>query len=104
MDLLKTASALALLLAATAAAGQDAQTLRTRSLAATCATCHGTEGRALEGAPLLPLSGMPAPQLAQQLRAFRSGDRPSTVMQQIVKGYTDAQIDQLAAWFAAQPR
>jgi cytochrome subunit of sulfide dehydrogenase len=104
MDLLKAGCALALILGTAGAAAQDAQTLRIRSLAATCGTCHGTEGRALPNAPLLPLAGMPAPQLAQQLRAFRSGDRPSTVMQQIVKGYTDAQIDQVAAWFAAQPR
>ncbi|WP_280153102.1 cytochrome C [Piscinibacter sp. XHJ-5] len=102
MDVLKAAMALAWLSAATASMAQDERTLQVRSLAATCATCHGTEGRALEGTPLLPLAGMPAPQLARQMRAFRSGDRPSTVMQQIIKGYTDAQIDQLAAWFAAQ--
>jgi cytochrome subunit of sulfide dehydrogenase len=104
MDGVKATCAAALLLACATVAAQDERTLQVRSLAATCATCHGTEGRALEGAPLLPLAGMPAPQLAQQLRAFRSGDRPSTVMQQIVKGYSDAQIDQLAAWFAAQQR
>jgi cytochrome c553 len=38
------------------------------------------------------------------MRAFRDGSRPATVMHQIAKGYTDAQIDAMAAWFAAQKR
>ena len=38
------------------------------------------------------------------MRAFRDGKRPATVMHQIAKGYTDAQIDAMAAWFAAQKR
>ena len=42
--------------------------------------------------------------LGDQMRAFRDGQRPATVMHQIAKGYTDQQIDALAAWFAAQKR
>ena len=38
------------------------------------------------------------------MRAFRDGQRPATVMHQIAKGYTDPQIDAIAAWFAAQKR
>jgi cytochrome c553 len=38
------------------------------------------------------------------MRAFRDGKRPATVMHQIAKGYTDTQIDAIAAWYAAQPR
>jgi sulfide dehydrogenase cytochrome subunit len=38
------------------------------------------------------------------MRAFRDGQRPATVMHQIAKGYTDAQIDVLAAWFSALKR
>jgi cytochrome c553 len=38
------------------------------------------------------------------MRAFRDGKRPATVMHQIAKGYSDPQIDTLAAWFAAQKR
>ncbi len=78
------------------------QALRTRSLAATCAACHGTAGRALPGAPVPGLAGLPAAELIAQMKAFKEGGRTATVMPQIAKGYSDAQIEQLAAYFAAQ--
>ena len=82
--------------------GQDAQA---RNLAAPCAICHGTEGRsATSDSPLIPLAGLPRDHIATQMRAFRDGKRPATVMHQIAKGYTDPQIDAIAAWFAAQKR
>ena len=82
------------------ACAQDAQALRARSLAATCAQCHGTDGRAIDGATVPGLAGMPAPYLAEQMRAFKSGARAGSVMPQLAKGFSDAQIDALAAWFA----
>ena len=91
-----------LALASGCASAQDAlteQALRARSLAATCAACHGTDGRAAAGASLPGLAGMPAATLAEQLKAFKSGARAGTVMPQLAKGYSDAQIEQLAAWF-----
>jgi sulfide dehydrogenase cytochrome subunit len=36
------------------------------------------------------------------VKDFRDGKRPSTIMQQLAKGYTDAEIDAAAAYFAAQ--
>jgi cytochrome c553 len=75
-----------------------------RNLAAGCAICHGTEGKVAPGAPVIPLAGLPRDHIASQMRAFRDGQRPATVMHQIAKGYSDAQIDALAAWFAAQKR
>jgi len=89
-------------LAALPAAAQDVQG---RNLAAGCAICHGTDGRsATKDSPLIPLAGLPRDHIATQMRAFRDGKRPATVMHQIAKGYTDAQIDTLAAWFASQKR
>jgi sulfide dehydrogenase cytochrome subunit len=76
---------------------------RAQQLASACAICHGTDGRG-DAKVLPPLAGMPREQIASQLRAFRDGQRPATVMQQIAKGYTDEQIDALAAYFAAQKR
>lgn len=76
--------------------------LRVRSLAAQCAQCHGTDGHAVAGNEVPGIAGMPAGYLAEQLRAFRAGTRPATVMQQLAKGYSDAQIEQLARYFAAQ--
>ena len=97
--------ALALLLAAPfAALAQSPDALQVRSLAATCANCHGTDGRTLQGSPVAPLAGMPADYLLQQLRAFRDGSRPATVMHQIAKGYSEPQLQQLASYFAAQKK
>jgi len=89
------------------ALGAQAQTaappsLQIRSLAATCAACHGTDGKAEAGAGLIGLKGRDKDYLVAQLTAFRDGTRSATVMHQIAKGYTPEQIDQLAAYFAAQ--
>ena len=85
-----------------AAQGQDA--LYIRSQAATCANCHGTAGRSVEGSAVPQLAGMPRQQMEAQMLAFKSGSRPATVMHQLSKGYTDAQIAQLAGYFAAQTK
>jgi sulfide dehydrogenase cytochrome subunit len=90
-------------LASTAAFAQADSTLHLRSLAATCAACHGTEGRAVSGAGMVSLRGLDRQHLQSQLLAFRDGTRPATVMHQIAKGYTAEQIEQLAAYFAAVP-
>jgi cytochrome c553 len=93
------------LAAALFAAGAHAQTqeqLYVRSMAGSCAQCHGTDGRTAAGAPLPALAGMPREQLLAQLQAFKAGTRPSTIMQQLAKGYSDAQLAQLAGYFAAQ--
>lgn len=94
--------ALAVFAAATPALAQDARALQMSTLAGTCAACHGTQGRAVSGAAVPGLAGMPATYMAEQLKAFKAGARPATVMHQLAKGYSDAQIDQIAAYFAAQ--
>lgn len=94
---------LALMLAAGAApAADDTARLRTRALAATCAQCHGTDGHAVAGEAMVRLAGLPQDYLLSQLMAFRSGQRPATIMHQITKGYSQEQLETLAAYFAAQ--
>jgi len=93
-----------LLAAALAAAYSVHAQENARNLASACAICHGTQGVPPPGAPVVPLAGMPREHIATQMRAFRDGQRPATVMHQIAKGYTDAQIDAMAAWFATQKR
>ena len=102
---MKRRSALISLLFAIAgptSAQSTAPTLAVRSLAASCGACHGTDGHAVDGEAMVALAGRPREALAAQLRAFRES-RDVTVMHQIARGYSDAQIDTLAAYFAAQP-
>ncbi len=71
-----------------------------RNLAAACANCHGTNGASQRGMP--NLAGQQPAYLVQQMQDFRAGKRPATIMHQIAKGYTDEQIDALAAYFSEQ--
>ncbi len=92
-------------LAATAQAQPQAATqLHNRATAAMCANCHGTDGRTVEGSAIPSLVGMPKDYMILQLKAFKGGSRPATVMHQITKGLTDAQIDTIANYYAATKR
>ncbi len=90
---------IALLAAANAAAAPEIS--RGARLAATCVACHGTNGDT-RGATLPRLAGQSQQALSASLHAFKTGARQSTIMTQIAKGYTDEQIELLAAYFAAQ--
>jgi sulfide dehydrogenase cytochrome subunit len=92
-----------LLIAATAVAAAPAfaQDAVTRSLAATCANCHGTDGRSVT-TQVPALAGVPRQNIVSALKGFKDGTRPATVMHQLAKGYTDAQIDALAGYFSSQ--
>jgi len=93
---------LALAASASQAWAKDPQRLRTRALAATCAQCHGTDGHAVEGEALVRLAGLPKDYILNQLLAFRTGQRPATIMHQITRGYSQEQLDEVATYFAAQ--
>lgn len=101
---LHIAVALFMGVAAHAANAQDSAALHMRSLAATCANCHGTDGRTTEGSAIPSLVGMPKSYMLMQMKAFKDGTRPATVMHQISKGITDQQIDSIANYFAATKR
>jgi len=89
----------ALLLAAGSALAQGNPNLG-RDIAATCANCHGTRGVSAGGNE--PLAGMPKAEMVQKMQDFKAGRRPATIMHQLAKGYTDAQIEAAAEYFAAQ--
>lgn len=72
-----------------------------RFVAANCANCHGTHGIAKGAMP--SLAGQKKEYIVEQMRAFRDGKRPATLMHQIAKGYTDAQVEAIADFFARQP-
>ncbi|MCG2578584.1 c-type cytochrome [Dechloromonas sp. XY25] len=92
----------AALLLATAGTAYAADANLGRNLAATCANCHGTNGQAVKGSGMDALAGMEKAKLLQKLADFRSGDKPASIMHQISKGYTEAQLDLIATYFAAQ--
>jgi cytochrome c553 len=94
-----TASLVAALVVAHApAAAQEAAAGRAKAQA--CAVCHGAQG--LSAQPDAPnLAGQPALYLATQLRAYRSGARRHEVMNVMARPLSDADIADLAAWYAA---
>ncbi|WP_426343966.1 c-type cytochrome [Pseudoduganella sp. R-32] len=100
---MKTIAALTLALSATLPAIAAEAIPSGARLAASCTGCHGTNG-ATQGAALPPLAGQPKDQLQQSLKDFKAGKRPATIMTQLAKGYTDEQLEILAAYFAAQKK
>lgn len=81
------------------AIGAQAQVNQVRVWAAACANCHGTDGRAQPG--MESLAGKDKDELLQKMLDFKSGKKPATIMHQLSKGYTDEQLQQLAAHFAS---
>lgn len=97
---MRRCAAAALLLLAAAAAGAATPAAGRAKALATCAVCHGQDGLSMQ--PNVPhLAGQPALYLTEQLRQYRSGKRQHEVMSVIAKPLTDAEIEDLAAWFSS---
>jgi cytochrome c553 len=88
-------AALALLSSAASAASPEPP-----NGAAGCSGCHATNAAAQT--PVPKIYGRSADEIVAAMAAFRSGQRPSTVMGRIAKGYTDDEIRPIAAWLATQ--
>ncbi len=67
--------------------------------ASACKGCHGADGLGIGNFP--PLAGMDADYLATQLRDYRSGARQNPMMNTIAKSLSDAEIAELAAFYAS---
>lgn len=87
-------------LAAFAPGSASAENLNGPLLASACVVCHGPDGNSLGHIP--SISGTPAERIAITMREFRDGKRANTIMGKIAKGYTDAQIDAIAAQIGAK--
>ena len=87
-------------LAAGPASAQGTNATLARDVAATCANCHGTNGVSQGG--IDSLAGRNREDIVRKMQEFKAGTRPGTIMPQLAKGYTDAQIEQAAGWFAMQ--
>jgi len=80
-----------------AIAGGDAAAGKAK--AATCAACHGADG--ISKAPNYPnLKGQKAAYVEKQLKAFKSGTRKDPTMNAMAKPLSDADIANLAAYYA----
>lgn len=80
----------------------SADALQVRSMAASCSACHGTSGVALPG--MDSLAGQKKEDLQKKMQDYKTGKKPATLMHQLAAGYSDAQIEQLASYFAAQKK
>jgi cytochrome c553 len=93
------AASVVLVLAIVAAAPAAAQTAAPPGAAA-CSGCHAPASRA--GMAIPPLRGRAPDEIATAMRAFRTGERPATVMDRIAKGFSDDEVRTIAAWYGAQ--
>lgn len=71
-------------------------------LARTCNGCHGVAGVSV-GLTMPSIGGQPAEYLKRVMKQWKYGVRSATIMNRIVKGLTDDEIDALADHFARQP-
>ena len=91
---------LPIVLALLAGAAQARDPVAGKAKAGMCATCHGPLG--ISQLPNAPhLAGQPAIYTAEQLKNYRSGKRANEVMAVMAKPLSDADIDDLAAWYAS---
>jgi cytochrome c553 len=68
--------------------------------AMSCSGCHPASTRVTT--PVPRLVGLERVVIVRAMQEFRSGQRASTVMDRIAKGFTDEEIQAIAAWYAAQ--
>jgi cytochrome c553 len=68
--------------------------------AASCSGCHSASARVTTPAPRI--AGLDRAAIVKAMQEFRSGQRAATVMDRIAKGFTDEEIQAIAAWYAGQ--
>ena len=91
---------LALLAFTAGGASADVAAGKAKSRTLACAVCHGALG--VSNAPETPhLAGQPEGYITGQLKAYRSGKRTHEVMSVVAKPLTDADIADLAHWYAS---
>ena len=68
--------------------------------AASCSGCHPSTARV--ASPVPRLAGLDRVAIVRAMQDFRSGQRVATVMDRIAKGFTDEEMQAIAAWYATQ--
>ena len=75
---------------------QTADQLYKRGLAATCANCHGTDGKGVVDGGMPLINNLTSEQMLEKLKAYKSGALEGTIMPQLAKGYSDEQLTTIA--------
>lgn len=83
-------------------AADDVKITRASLLTQPCFACHGPNGASV-GLPILPLVGQKEDYLTATLLAFKTGERPATLMNRIAKGYSDEDLKLIAGYLANPP-
>ena len=68
--------------------------------AAGCSGCHASNPRV--ETPVPPLTGRPAADISAAMIAFKTGQRPGTIMDRIAKGFSDEESQAISQWSAGQ--
>ena len=68
--------------------------------AASCTGCHAASAKVETRVPRI--AGRNPAEIVAAMEAFRSGQKPATVMDRIAKGFTEAEIRAIADWLGAQ--
>lgn len=67
--------------------------------AAACSGCHRPPGA---GGAMPALYGRPAEDIVTAMQAYRRGERDPSVMNRIATGFTDGEVEAIAAWLEQQ--
>lgn len=70
---------------------------------APCLACHGANGEGNDAGGFPRLAGLDADYLTKQMQDYRSGARVSPIMQPNVDSFSEAQIRDLATYYAGLP-
>ena len=70
-----------------------------KSKSSICGSCHGANG--ISSSPTVPnLAGQQEAYLAKATKDYRDGKRKDPIMESLVKGLSNADIDDLAAFYS----
>ena len=96
MQAMRRLAAIALMIASAAVAPATASEAPLAALA--CSGCHPASSNIQT--PMPRLEGRREADIVEQMQAFRDGKRDATVMDRIAKGFSDPEIQAIAAWYA----
>lgn len=73
--------------------------VHTRTIASTCMSCHGPDGKSQGTIP--SLAGMDKDYFVKLMQGYKSGTRIGTIMKRHASGYSDAEFESMGAYFAS---